>query len=81
MALEQFNSILNDYGLVCIEATGETFDPKFHEAIGYEDGPEDDIVIRSIRAGYRVKDKLIRPASVIVAKNTNISNSEINNES
>jgi molecular chaperone GrpE len=68
MAINQMEKVLEEYGLVCIEEIGGAFDPKFHEAIGYEEGEKDDLVLKIIRKGYRLKDHLIRPASVIVSQ-------------
>jgi len=70
MAINQMEKVLEEYGLVCIEEVGGTFDPKIQEAMGYEQGEEDDLVLRIIRKGYRLKDHLIRPASVIVSQKT-----------
>ena len=70
MAVKQLESVLGEYGLVLIDPKEESFDPKFHEAIGFEEDNEYemDIVIKTVRNGYRLGDKLLRPASVIVNK-------------
>ena len=68
MAINQMKNVLEEYGLVCIEGVGEDFNPKLHEAISYEIGDKEDIVLRVIRTGYRLKDHLIRPASVVVSQ-------------
>lgn len=68
MAINQMQTTLEDYGLVCIEGIGEPFDPKFHDAIGHEAGDDDDMILQVIRKGYRLRDHLLRPASVIVSK-------------
>ena len=75
MAINQMQNVLEEYGLVCIEGVGEDFNPKLHEAISYEIGDKEDIVLRVIRTGYRLKDHLIRPASVIVSQkeSTNVA--------
>jgi molecular chaperone GrpE len=70
MAINQMEKTFEEYGLVCIDEVGGAFDPKVQEAIGYEDGEEDDLVLKIIRKGYRLKDHLIRPASVIVSQKT-----------
>jgi len=70
MAINQMEKTFEEYGLVCIDKVGGAFDPKVQEAIGYEDGEEDDLVLKIIRKGYRLKDHLIRPASVIVSQKT-----------
>ncbi len=53
-----------------IEALGAAFDPRFHEAVTYEERPgsRDGEVIEEIRRGYMHGDRLLRPAVVRVAK-------------
>ena len=68
MAIDQMDAVLGEYGLVCIDAVGQNFDPQFHEAIGYENGESDGIVLKIIRNGYKIKEQLLRPASVVVSK-------------
>jgi molecular chaperone GrpE len=61
---------LKDSGVEAIEAVGTPFDPNFHEAIGQEASAEvaEGSVLRQLRRGYRLKDRLLRPATVIVSK-------------
>jgi molecular chaperone GrpE len=70
MVLKQLNDFLSDNGLQPIEAEGQPFDPNMHEAIGQE--PSDTVpenhVTRQTRRGYRFKDRLLRPSSVVVSK-------------
>ena len=68
MAIEQLDSVLEEYGLVRIEAVGENFDPQFHEAIGYENSDREGVVLKIVRNGYKIKDQLLRPACVVVSK-------------
>jgi len=65
---KQLNELLDENGLHAIEAEGKKFDPNLHEAIAHEasDSPEE-TVIRQARRGYRFKDRLLRPARVIVS--------------
>jgi molecular chaperone GrpE len=65
---KQLNDLLTENGLQPIEAEGKKFDPKLHEAIGHEPSefPEE-TVIRQARRGYRFKDRLLRPARVVVS--------------
>jgi molecular chaperone GrpE len=76
MATNQLESLLNEYGLSVIEPTNETFDPKFHEAISYEESEEfqDGVVIKTVRSGYKLGEKLLRPASVVLSKKTKEEN-------
>jgi molecular chaperone GrpE len=65
---KQLNDLLEENGLQTIEAEGQKFDPNLHEAIAHEpsDSPEE-TVIRQARRGYRFKDRLLRPARVVVS--------------
>lgn len=67
---KQLNGVLDALGIKPIAAVGEPFDPHIHEAVVTEatDEYEPDTVIQEILAGYRLGDKLIRPALVKVAK-------------
>lgn len=68
MAINQMQTTLEDYGLICIDGIGDQFDPKFHEAISHEKGDEENLILQVIRKGYRLRDHLIRPATVIVSR-------------
>jgi len=65
---KQLNDLLEENGLQAIEAEGKKFDPNLHEAIAHEPSavPEE-TVIRQARRGYRFKDRLLRPARVVVS--------------
>jgi molecular chaperone GrpE len=67
---KQLNGVLDALGVKPIAAVGEPFDPHVHEAVTAEvtDEYEPDTVMQEIVAGYRLGDKLIRPAIVKVAK-------------
>jgi molecular chaperone GrpE len=66
---KQLNGLLEALGVKPIAAVGEQFDPHVHEAVVTEatDDYEPDTVMQEIVAGYRLGDKLIRPALVKVA--------------
>jgi molecular chaperone GrpE len=66
---KQLNGVLDALGVKPIPSVGEPFDPHVHEAVTTEatDEYEPDTVIQEIVAGYRLGDKLIRPALVKVA--------------
>jgi molecular chaperone GrpE len=69
LVLKQLQDLLAESGLQPIEATGQRFDPNLHEAIGHEardDVPEEH-VIRQTRRGYKFKDRLLRPSTVVVS--------------
>jgi len=68
LILKQLQDLLAKQGAQPIDAVGRKFDPNLHEAIGHEPSPEPDgIVIRQTRRGYRFKDRLLRPSSVVVS--------------
>src|SRR6266704_1318382 len=66
---KQLNDLLSEHGLQPIEADGKRFDPNLHEAIAHEPSDQvlEGIVLRQTRRGYRFKDRLLRPAKVIVS--------------
>jgi len=70
MVHRQLGDFLVSSGLQPIDAVGQPFDPKLHEALGHETdaAQADGIVLRQMRRGYRLADRLIRPSSVIVNK-------------
>jgi molecular chaperone GrpE len=70
MVSRQLQDFLISCGIETIDATGQAFDPKMHEAIAQEESAEveEGHVIRQVRKGYRLKDRLIRPANVVVSK-------------
>ena len=70
MIHRQLGDFLQSSGLQPIDAVGQPFDPKLHEALGHESdaAQPEGIVLRQLRRGYRLADRLVRPASVIVNK-------------
>lgn len=70
MIQQQLKGALTDAGLEEINATGKAFDPNFHEAISEQDSAEvpEGHVLQQLRKGYKLKDRLLRPATVIVAR-------------
>ena len=70
MVQKQLQDFLKDSGVESIEAVGTPFDPNLHEAIGQEASAEvaEGIVLRQLRRGYKLRDRLLRPATVMVSK-------------
>ena len=66
---EQFNKILTEFGLEIIDPAGEVFDPNLHEALMHQ--PSETVsegnVIQVFQKGYRIKNKLLKTAKVIVS--------------
>src|SRR5438067_12526493 len=69
MVLKQLIDFLAENGLQPIDAVGQKFEPNLHEAIGHEASHEfpEGTVIRQVRRGHRLKDRLLRPATVVVS--------------
>lgn len=68
MVIKQFKEILTQEGVEEIEAIGQQFDPSKHEAIETQAGENDNTVARVVAKGYKIEDKVIRPAKVVVTK-------------
>ena len=66
----QFNEVLKGYGLTEIESVGQPFDPEVHEALA--EVPDDEhtpgTVIEEMEKGYKLNDKVVRYARVVVSK-------------
>ena len=70
MIYNQLKAALADTGLEEIEATNQRFDPNLHEAVSHQesaDVPEGQ-VLQQLRKGYKLRERLIRPATVVVAR-------------
>jgi molecular chaperone GrpE len=69
----QFQDALQKIGVQPILAIGQPFDPRVHEAVEMVDTTEvpDHHVLDELQRGYKYKDRLLRPAMVRVARNTN----------
>jgi molecular chaperone GrpE len=70
MVQRQLQDFIRSQGLEEVPADGEAFDPNKHDAVSQEFSAEvpEGQVIRQVRKGYKLKDRLIRAASVIVSK-------------
>ena len=69
MVYTQLKRTLEEVGLVEIDATAQAFDPSQHEAVSRKktDEADEGTVIEQTRKGYRLRDRLLRAASVVVA--------------
>ncbi len=63
----KFEAVLQNAGVTEIEADSQTFDPNVHESISEAEG-EEGKVISVVQKGYKLGDRVIRPAMVIVGK-------------
>ena len=72
LVLRNLAHLLASEGVTKIDAEGQPFEPWEHEAVSYEESPgnEEGIVLRVVRDGYRLHDKVLRPAQVAVSKKT-----------
>jgi len=70
---KQFHDALAKLGVEPLEAEGQEFDPNFHQAVQMVETEDtaDNHVIDELQRGYKLKDRLLRPAMVRVARNTN----------
>jgi molecular chaperone GrpE len=70
LTFKQLEEVLGSVGIERIEALGKRFDPSQHEAIGSEESNEheEDTVVAELRPGYRIHDRVLRPALVRVAR-------------
>lgn len=70
---KQFHAALAKVGVEPIEAEGQEFDPNLHQAIQMVDSGEveDNHVLQELQRGYKLKERLLRPAMVRVARNSN----------
>jgi len=70
MIQQQLRSVLTESGLEELDATGKPFDPNFHEAVSQQDSADvpEGQVLQQLRKGYKFKERLLRPATVIVAR-------------
>ncbi len=66
----KLDAILDSEGVKPIETEGQVFDPRYHEAVTYEQVPgyEDSQIIGEVQRGYTLGERVLRPALVRVAK-------------
>ena len=66
----QLLDLLKKRGVQALEVVGADFDPTLHQAVAYDESPgaRDGQIVNELRRGYRLGDRLLRPALVRVAK-------------
>ncbi len=69
--LRNMDTFLLEHDVTSIDAVGEIFNPKFHEAISVQEDPnlDDNTITDEIRKGYILQNRVIRPSLVIISKN------------
>jgi molecular chaperone GrpE len=70
MIFQQLKKVLTEAGLEEVDAAGKKFDPNLHEAVSQQESTRipDGQVVQQLRKGYKLRDRLLRPATVVVAK-------------
>lgn len=70
MIYDQLFAVLKDSGMEPIDAMGEAFDPNLHEALSQEETEDakEGTVVQQVQRGYKLNDRLVRAARVVVAK-------------
>lgn len=72
MIYQQLRNVLLEAGLEEVDASGKPFDPNLHEAVSQQETDEvpEGQVVQQLRKGFKLRDRLLRPASVVVAKSS-----------
>ncbi len=68
MVADQLYETLEKKGLQRIDAEGEEFDPRIHNAVDTEENGEENRVVEEKRKGYMYKDQVLRESEVVVGK-------------
>jgi molecular chaperone GrpE len=70
MVRRKLQQVIEQDGVTPIETEGQTFDPTYHEAVTYEEmeGYEEGQIIAEVQKGYKIGERVLRPALVRVAK-------------
>lgn len=69
MVKRQLEEVLHQFGVEPVDAAGNPFDPNLHEAVAQEPSEEvpEGNVVRQLRRGYRLRERLVRAALVVVS--------------
>jgi molecular chaperone GrpE len=70
LIMKMLNKVMSDHGLETIDPEGEAFDPELHEAMSTIPSTEheENTVIDVLEKGYKLNDRLLRPAKVVVSR-------------
>ena len=70
LTLKMLSKVMEDHGLELVDPVGERFNPEFHEAMTMVPSPEheENTVIEVLQKGFKLNDRLIRPAMVVVSQ-------------
>lgn len=74
LAQEKLHQVLERHGVQPVKGVGETFDPRFHEAVGVVEAPQtkEGTVVDEVQRGYLLNGRLIRPSRVRIVQNKQI---------
>lgn len=78
LTYKSFWTVLEKYGISRVEAMGEAFDPQHHEAVMVQEDAQRPAgeVISQLQIGYRLHNRLVRPAMVVVSKKPELNPDE-----
>ena len=78
MILAQYGKTIDELGVQKFDAVGETFDPMWHDAVAYENSDEvaEGVIIKQWSSGFKIGEKLLRPARVVVSSGPENSTAE-----
>ncbi|MGD9022829.1 MAG: nucleotide exchange factor GrpE [Deltaproteobacteria bacterium] len=81
MTLKGLLDCLEHYGVVPMESLNRPFDPNFHQAVMQEESEahSDNTVVQELQKGYLIRDRLLRPAMVVVSKRP-VSDQEVRSQ-
>ncbi len=70
LTFKMLDNVLRDHDMAAIDPAGETFDPVFHQAMTVmpTDEYEENIVMEVLQKGFKLHDRLLRPAMVVVSR-------------
>lgn len=70
LTLKMLEDVLGKHGVETVNPEGEKFDPQHHQAMSIQDSDEHDpnTVMTVMQKGYKLNDRLVRPAMVVVSK-------------
>lgn len=71
LTMKLFTDVLEKFDVTLLDPMGEIFDPQQHEAMAMQPAPDvaPNTIIAVFQKGYKLSDRIIRPARVVVAKN------------
>ncbi len=72
LVYQDFLKVLGRFGITPLDSVGERFNPTYHHAVMEEEAPEveDQTVLKELQKGYLLQNRLLRPAMVVVSRNT-----------